>query len=77
MVLCYCCVSHGGPGRGKVPKGVHIFNCELEDFGLGHIPDEYDYDEFENYVVKPIQTWWRNIKNEKDEKNSGRWVKNF
>ena len=59
MVLCYCCKSHGGPGRNNVPKPVHIFNCVFEDIGLGYITDEFDYDEFVDEIVKPIQGWWR------------------
>lgn len=71
MVLCYCCTSHGGPGRRNVPFPVHLFNCQLEDIGLGYIPDWYNLDEFECDVVKPIQIWWREIASKKYSDISG------
>tara|TARA_A100001015_G_C14674371_1_gene588153 strand:- start:135 stop:335 length:201 start_codon:yes stop_codon:yes gene_type:complete len=62
MVLCYCCVSHGGPGRQFVPKGYHIYNCEFEDIGYGELRENYEYEELVNNFIIPIQKWFRKYK---------------
>ena len=64
MVLCYCCVSHGGPGRNLVPYSLHYYNCVLEDIGYAYINDNYDYGDF-IYYIKVIQKFIKkyNLKN--------------
>ena len=59
MVLCYCSVSHGGPGRTNVPYLEHKYYCDWyydDIYGLS-------YEEF-IYYLKKIQNWYKknNIK---------------